>query len=402
MSEEEVATAGFRVYTTLDLELSAQAQRSVAEGVHSLEKQLHLPTSEHLEGALAAVDHSNGYIRALIGGRNYAQNTFNRILNMKRQVGSTFKPLVYLTAFSKGRDPNGIPYGPGHPIEDAPWELSYDRGKQTWSPNNYEKEFLGWISFRAALSQSINVATARLGIEVGIPEIAKTAQALGVESELPLVPSLSLGVAELSPVELLRVYATIANHGIQDELTVIRGITFDNGMSYARFVYHPKEVFASAPVDLLTDMLQSVFLEGTARPAAQLGFDRPAAGKTGTTSHHRDAWFAGFTPQLTTVVWVGLDQDSTSENKRVLLTGASSALPIWVTFMKEALSGEPPLSFPSNPQLTSVRIDRRTGKKALPDCPDSQTTVEKYWTENEPRSLSCEALWPPSVSKSSL
>lgn len=405
MSEEEIIRAGFRVYTTLDMTMNSAAQRAVAQGISQLEKRLKLTEKERLEGALAAVDHNNGYIRALIGGKNYAETTFNRILNMRRQVGSTFKPVVYLAAFQKGLDPQGVPYGPGHPIEDSPWTLTYDQKRQSWTPRNYDKEFKGWVSFRTALAHSINTAAAKLGVEVGLDQVIATSRALGIEQDLPKVPSLSLGVAELSPVELLRVYATIANHGVQDELTVIRGITHDNGSQYARFIYHPKEVVPPGPVDLLTDMLQDVFISGTARDAVKMGFERPAAGKTGTTSHHRDAWFAGFTPQLTTVVWVGADLDigipaaekeKKKEKARIVLTGAGSALPIWVQFMKEALEAEPPTPFPVSNHLTSVRIDQMTGRLATSDCPNPQTAQEKFIIGQEPKDSSCERAWPSS------
>lgn len=408
MSEDEIMQAGFKVYTTLDPYRNSLAQQAVTQGLANLEKQLKITAK--LEGALAAVDHSNGFIRVLIGGRNYSQSTFNRILNMKRQVGSTFKPIVYLTAFQKGSDPNGVPYNPGHPAEDSAWKYVYDKGRQTWAPKNYEKEFLGWTSYRHALAHSVNTVTAKLGVEVGIDRIAETAKKLGVQSTLPLVPSLSLGVAELSPVELLKVYSTLANHGTQDELTVIRGITQNDDTQYMRFIYNPKEVFPAGPSDLVADMLTEVFLEGTATSAKRMGFDRPAAGKTGTTSHHRDSWFAGFTPQLTAVVWVGVDQDREPEktdgktpqipsNKPGRLTGATSALPIWVDFMKQSLAGEPPAPFPVSSYLTSLRVDRKSGQAAKSDCPNSQVIVEKFVKGQEPRESTCENLWPPSQSE---
>ncbi len=395
MTEEEVTEAGFRVYTTLDLALNSSAQNAVLRGITGLEKKMKLGATDRLEGALASVDHTNGYIRALVGGRNYAESTFNRILNMRRQVGSTFKPIVFLTALQKGRDPKGVPYGPGHPVEDSPWTLVYDHGRQEWSPKNYEKEFLGWISFRTALSHSINTATARLGYEVGMENIISTARALGIETELPSVPSIALGVAELTPIELLQAYAIFANHGVQDELTVIRAITHEDGSDYARFVYHPKQVFNPGPTDLLTDMLQSVFTEGTAREAVHMGFDRPAAGKTGTTSHHRDAWFAGYTPQLTTVVWVGMDQPRA--DSKVKLTGANSALPIWADYMKKALEGEPPTPFPLSQYLSNVSIDSRSGLLSDGSCHPTQVITEKYEKENEPHSSGCSPVWPDSV-----
>ena len=408
-SEEEIMAAGFRVYTTLDMTMNSIAQQAVGQNVADLEKRMKLSPDDRLEGALAAVDHSTGYVRALIGGRSYGRSTFNRILNMKRQVGSTFKPIVYLSAFEKGKDPQGIPYGPGHPIEDAPWKLLFDKRRQSWAPKDYEKEMMGWISFRTALANSVNVAAAKVGLEVGLDSVIKTARTLGIESDLPKFPSLTLGVAELSPVELLRVYATLANRGIQDDLTVIRSITLENGSGFAHFTYQPKTVFPAPPIDLLTDMLQSVFIEGTARDAIKMGFDRPAAGKTGTTSNHRDAWFAGFTPQLTCVVWVGMDQDQKAKEgaakgkqSRVVLTGANSALPIWTTFMKGALAGNPEGSFPLSPDLVSVKIDKHSGKLASSDCPDSQTTVEKYTVGNEPTEKGCDPTYPPTVDESAL
>jgi membrane peptidoglycan carboxypeptidase len=333
---------------------------------------------------------------------------------MKRQVGSTFKPFVYLTALIKGEDPAGIAYGPGYPAEDAPWRLLFDRGKQSWSPKNYEKEYLGWITLRGALAHSINTVTARLGVQVGIENVIQTARRLGIESELPAVPSLSLGVAELSPVELLRAYAVIANHGIQDELTVIRAITQSDGTTYARFIYHPNQVIDPAPIDLLTDMLQSVFTEGTAKTAAAMGFDRPAAGKTGTTSHHRDSWFAGFTPQLTTVVWVGMDQtptggktsvngdDDEEDRPHIALTGGTSALPIWATYMQRALERDPPEAFPLSPYLTDVQIDLHSGKQAAMGCPSNQVIMDKYIRGKEPRDTACEPEFPPTVMHSDL
>lgn len=416
MTEENIAESGLRVYTSLDVSLNAAAQTSIVQGITQLENKLsHSPEGikERLEGALASVDHSQGYIRALVGGRNYSESTFNRILNMKRQVGSTFKPIVYLAALQKGLDKKGVPYAPGHPIEDAPWTLVFDRGKQSWSPKNYEKTFQGWISYRKALAHSINTAAAKLGWQIGIPSIIETARTLGIESDLPAVPSLALGVAELSPIELLRTYATFANHGIQEELTVIRAITQEDGTIFAHFVKHPKQVLEAAPMDLLTDMLQSVFTEGTAHGAMEsmnITFDRPAAGKTGTTSNFRDAWFAGYTPQLTTVVWVGTDQNhepveekshkkSNKARHSINLTGATSAFPVWVNYMKKALEGEPLLTFPPNDDLIDVSLDQKSGMRASTECPAMQVMTEKFIKGFDPEKTTCEPLWPSSEPK---
>ncbi|OFZ02522.1 MAG: hypothetical protein A2X97_07625 [Bdellovibrionales bacterium GWA1_52_35] len=403
-TEQEITRAGFRVYTTLDMVMNASAQKAVSSGVSEIGNKMKLPPTERLEGALAAVEHSTGQIRALVGGRHYAQSTFNRILNMKRQVGSTFKPLVYLAAIRKGSDAQGIPYGPGHPAEDAPWKLTYDKGRQEWAPRNYEKTYKGWISYREALAHSVNTVAAKLGYEVGIENIIQTAKDLGIESALPAVPSLALGVAELSPIELLKVYSTFANHGIQEELTVIRAIHQNDGSFFARFISRSHQAVEAGAADLLTDMLKTVVVRGTAASVRRLGLERPAAGKTGTTSDHRDSWFAGYTPELTAVVWVGLDQQALGEQKtpgkkkgpRIELTGSSSALPIWVNFMKEALAGKPETTFSVSDQLTTVLVDLKSGKQAQDQCPDLQTSLEPYWREHTPQLTSCEALWPAS------
>lgn len=399
-SEEEVSQAGYRVYTTLDTYLNAMAQEAVAENSAALEKRFNFPPRQRLEGALACADQATGFIRVLVGGRSYSQSTFNRILNMKRQVGSTFKPVVYLSAILKGEDANGVPYGPGYPVEDAPWSLKYDRGTQTWSPNNYEKKHRGWVQLRTAFANSINIVAARLGNEIGLDHVVQTARLLGITSDLPAVPSLTLGVAEMSPIELLKMYTTIAQHGTQNELTVIRGITERDGKGYARFMPQPKHVFEPGPADLVSNLLESVFTEGTARSAAQMGLDRPAAGKTGTTSNHRDAWFAGYTPQLTTVVWVGMDQVIPNTVPELpfnpTLTGTNSALPLWVNFMRKAHRGFPATAFAPSGYLVDLPVDRHTGNSAQSGCPPEQVVTEKFVLGHEPRTQSCEPNWPKS------
>lgn len=393
VAETEISDLGFRVYTTLDPVLNRLAQESVATGITRLEAQFGITDVGLLEGALVSVDPANGFVRALVGGKSYSRSTFNRILNMTRQVGSTFKPIVYLAALQRGEDDNGIPYGPGYPVLDQSWTYSFDQGRQSWSPVNYDKEFRGWISMKDSLANSVNVTTAKLGISIGLSNIAKLAHILGAPDKLPEVPSLTLGIAEMSPVEVALMYNTLANRGVKQEMTVIRGIAENNGSDYARFPTASEKALDSAQADLLTDMLTEVFKTGTAKSAAAWGFKYAAAGKTGTTSNHRDAWFAGYTPQLTTVVWAGLDAGG-SEQSKVPLTGAGSALPIWIEFMKGALSGLNEEQFPLPDDLNTVRVDRHTGQKAKEDCPDAQVTVEKYLKSFTPDEETCAPEWP--------
>lgn len=397
LTEPELIRSGFRVFTTLDLNLNQLAQKSVTEGVALLEKRLKIPPTLRIEGALACVEPHTGKIRALIGGRSYAQSNFNRILNMKRQVGSTFKPFVYLAALLKGTDSKEVPYGPGYPLEDTPWTLTYDHGNQTWSPKNIDHQHRGWISLKTSLAQSVNITTARLANEVGIERIQTVAHQLGIESKLPSVPSLSLGVAELSPIELLQAYATLANQGIREEMQVILGITQTDGTNYLQLSPSARPTVEPVAIDLLTELLEEVFKSGSARSAQNLGFIRPAAGKTGTTSNYRDAWFAGYTPQLATVTWVGADQSSLNPIPSFKLTGSNSALPIWADFMKKALQNEPALPLPENPLLVKVPIDLHTGQEASLECPQTQVSIEKYIPAYLPHLQTCEPHWPPSV-----
>jgi penicillin-binding protein 1B len=389
--ENEISELGFQVYTTLDLNMNQTAQEALQRGLTQLEANLKIPNSVELQGALAAVEPASGEIRALIGGRNYSQSNFNRILNMKRQVGSTFKPVVYAAAFRGSEDDRGNAYTPAYPLEDSGWKWNYDSNQPAWSPSNYEKQHLGWIPLKTALARSINTATARLAKRTGLARISETARDLGVETRIPEIPSASLGSVELSPIELLQVYMTLANHGLGDKPFVIRAIQNADGSEFFRNEYRAQQRLDAGVADMMTYLLQSVFEEGTATVARSLGFDRPAAGKTGTTNDYRDAWFAGYTPQLTTLVWVGLDQGLI---QKVKLTGAVAALPIWVDFMKRSLQFEPALPFAESDQLIEMRLDARSGQRAEDSCPESQVILEKVISGREPKKSTCLGEYP--------
>jgi penicillin-binding protein 1B len=386
--EQQISGAGLRVYTTLDPFLNTRAQEAVGKQVKALEERYSLEAGV-LEGALAAVDQQTGFLKALIGGRSYRASTFNRILNMKRQVGSTFKPLVYLTAFTDGEDKDGIPLGPGYPMRDEKFTYTFDEGRQSWSPKNYSKEFRGWIPIAEGLVFSINTIAAQLGISIGIEKVVETARAFGIESELPSVPSLALGVAELSPVELLGVYGTLAARGIRRNLTVLRIVTQDSGEVLYTAPAEVAKVWPSGPIDSLVEVMKDIFERGTARASSAMGWYRPSAGKTGTTSGYRDAWFAGFTPQLTAVTWVGYDKGGAGEGSKGRLTGAGAALPVWVDFMKSAHAVLPTVDFERSEVLEPIEIDLKSGAQAKRSCPEEQTAVYLYWTERAPDKRAC-------------
>ena len=404
--ESELPELGFQIYTTLDLGMNSAAQDSLQKGLKALESRLGIEGAVTLQGAVAAVDQSNGEIRTLIGGRNYAESNFNRILNMKRQVGSTFKPLVYATAFRQIRDPEGNAFTPAYPLHDEQWKWKYDSRQPAWSPANYENEEPGWIPLKTALAKSINTTAARVAKRTGLGPVAETAKLLGIETPVPEVPSVSLGSVELSPIEVLRAYMTLANHGLSDTPFVIQAILNADGSDFFRNEYRPKARIDAGIADMMTYLLQGVFQEGTAVSAQALGFDRPAAGKTGTTNDYRDSWFVGYTPQLTALVWVGLDQGlietalATAKKtrpklpRRIRLTGAVAALPVWIDFMKRALSYEPALPFPESEHLVEMRLDSYSGQKAEASCPESQVVLEKVIQGREPVRTTCLPGYP--------
>jgi membrane peptidoglycan carboxypeptidase len=408
--EKEISELGFQVYTTLDLNLNQAAQEALQKGLEALETKLGIRGAIELQGAVASVDQATGEIKTLIGGRNYAQSSFNRILNMKRQVGSTFKPIVYATAFRQIEDNNGNTFTPAYPLQDQEWSWKFNPNQPAWKPTNYEREKLGWISLKTALAKSINTTAARVAKRIGISNVIETAKLLGIETKLPEVPSVSLGSVELSPIEVLEAYMTLANHGKADQPYVIKAIQNPDGSDFYKSEYRPKPKIDPGIADMMTYLLQDVFTEGTASMAASYGFDRPAAGKTGTTNDYRDSWFVGYTPQVTSLVWVGLDQGliedalknapktgATKLPKKIHLTGATAALPIWLDIMKNGLKYEPALPFPESDQLVDVRLDIRSGQKAEGSCPESQVVMEKVIVGREPKRSTCLPDFPKDV-----
>lgn len=370
---------GLRVFTTLDLHLQRLAEEAVSRGLEQLERRypwLHQAAEEGdaVQACLLAVQPQTGFIRAMVGGRDYRVSQFNRCTQAARQPGSVFKPIVYAAALRATRD-NPRPLLPTTALEDAPFSWAYDN--KMWSPSNYNERYLGWVTVRTALEQSLNAATARLAFEVGLPEILATARDLGITSPLPAYPSVVLGSAETSPFEIAQAYAVFANGGVRTRPLALRRVTDRSGVSLER---RPIEVESVLPPDtafIVTHMLTGVLDRGTGARARKLGFLRTAAGKTGTTNDYQDAWFVGYTPELLAVVWVGFD------SRRLLgLSGAQGALPIWVEFMKRATSGLPASEFVPPPNIRLVRIDPQSGELATANCP--ATLLEAFYAGHVP------------------
>jgi penicillin-binding protein 1B len=333
-----------RIYSTLDAGLQRAAETAAARGLDRLEsRHRHLrrsPSGGRLQVALVALEPSTGAVRAMVGGRDYEHSAFNRVTHARRQPGSAFKPFVFLAALRRGPAGEVPLVTPASVVEDLPVELETPQG--LWAPRNFEDRYEGLITVREALERSSNVATVRLAQAVGPGNVVRTARDVGVTSPMRPVPAVALGSFEVTPLELAAAYATLANGGTPVRPHALRGVEGRKVTSPSPGAPRllPEETY------LLTHLLRGVVDRGTGAAARALGLGGALAGKTGTTNDARDAWFAGYSPRLVTVVWVGFDDGTPLE-----LSGAQGALPIWVDFMRAAASLEEPGEFTVPPTI---------------------------------------------------
>jgi len=360
---------GVKVYTTMNVNAQEAAQKASTEGVKGLEewykslKNKKEKEKKNLEVALISADPTTGYVEAMVGGRQFKRSQFNRAMQSRRQIGSIIKPAIYLTALESATD-NGRPYSPITLLDDTRFTHKYEG--QEWSPRNYEGKNFDMIPMYFALSRSLNTATAKLGLSVGINEIIETLSAMGLERTPETLPSLTLGAVELSPYEVLQLYTTLATLGTRRTLTFIRRVeSLDGDILYDHDIDETGILERDATA-VLVGMMRETLRNGTAKSSQKRGFKRPAAGKTGTTSDTKDAWFAGFTPLHAAVVWVGYD-DNTPHG----LTGASGALPIWLNYMKDYVDQFPPLDFNWPNGVVARDIDEVTQSAlGIPEDPE--------------------------------
>ena len=323
-SVEELRTAGLRVYTSLAPSVQALAEQAVSEGALKLEKDRGIQV-DSLQAATVILENDSGNVLAMVGDRRPHYPGFNRALEARRQIGSLVKPAVYLTALERAHQ-----YNLGTLIDDAPVREVTDDG-QVWMPSNFGNRSHGQVPLYVALSRSYNQATARLGLELGIENVRQTLRRVGVQASLPRVPSLFLGAAELTPFEVAGMFQTYANGGEDVELRTLLAVSDADGEHVQRFRRRANRGVDEVPAYLLRYGLEQVMREGTGKSAMRrLPNTVPFAGKTGTTNDYRDSWFAGFSPGVTAVVWIGRD-----DNQRTSLTGATGALSIWTEIMRK-------------------------------------------------------------------
>ena len=379
MNDESLKKQSVQVFSTLDLEMQDAAESSLANGLQAIDSEMQSVTHKKVQGCLIAVDPKTGAIKALVGGRDYSTSQFNRIQQAMRQAGSVFKPVVYAAAIEQ-RFAKRDSYTPATLVDDDPWVLKTE--KDTWEPKNYDNMYHGMVTLREALAESMNVATAKLAADVGFDKVAAYGKKMGFE-DVKDYPSIALGAFEVTPWQVASAYQIFANGGVKETLHTIQEIHNEKGSALDRgSKLKSEKIMRPQTAFFITDMMKSVITEGTASSMSSFGFKRPVAGKTGTSNDFHDAWFAGYTPDLVCVLWVGYD-DSTSLGK----TASDIAVPIWADFMRKATAKTSARDFAVPAGVVAVLIDPTTGKLATPECPE---THKEYFIQGTQPTELCE------------
>jgi penicillin-binding protein 1A len=388
---------GYRVYTTLDLDMQLAAERALAEQLERIESEeygsyhhltyqayldslytpgVKLTQTPYLQGGLITLDADSGYVRAMVGGRDFSHSEWNRVTQAERQAGSTFKPFVFSAALRAGRPAS-------HMIEDGPVSIMQN-DTMPWEPQNFDDRFYGPMTMRRGLALSRNLVAIKMGLELGVPAVVGEAQRYGLSTRLPRFNSVFIGSASVIPMEMASAYTAFATAGVQAAPVAILRVEDVDG----NIVWQP-QVRRTRVLDeergwLLTNMLTWVVDRGTATAAVRVrgGFRQPAGGKTGTTNDGTDVWFIGFTPEIVTAVWVGFDQP---RKIKANAQGGLLAAPAWAQFMNDVYERRPPPPDWVRPDgLELQRIDNTTGYLATDFCPRESVYFEWFVPGTEP------------------
>ncbi|MCU0588319.1 MAG: PBP1A family penicillin-binding protein [Syntrophobacteraceae bacterium] len=368
---EVLASEGLTIYTSLHPEMSLAAETAVQEGLRELERERPALEAEKergpLQAALIAVHPKTGAVLAMVGGRVYAESSFNRAIHASRQPGSAIKPFVFLSALDR--------LAPVSWLEDAP--AGFPTGGADWWPRNHDDRYRGRVMMRQALEESLNVPTVQLAVQMGLENIVTLLRDLGIRSPLEPQPSLALGAFEVTPLELASAYATLDNEGQKPFLLSLREVVGERGEVQRRSSVDLVSVTSPARAFIITDFLQGAMERGTAKSVKRLAGDFPCAGKTGTTTDYRDSWFAGYTTDLLVLVWVGFD-----DNRPTHLTGATGAGRLWARFISEVRPWMNPQPFRMVPGVVQRIICTETGQLATVGCRDKR--LEVFLSERVP------------------
>jgi penicillin-binding protein 1A len=364
---------GYTVYTTLDPYLQRVAEDSLETYLQQLEREENYPLTraayldsitagvdmepDYLQGAAVAIDPRTGFIKVMVGGRNFEESEYNRAIQASRQPGSAFKLFIYITALESGYSPSDI-------LLDTPLVVELPHG-EVYKPRNFTEKFHGAVSLRYALNESINVPAIKLLQKIGAPSVIGVARRMGIKSPLRPYLSLALGAQEVNLLELTTAFGVLAAGGVRAEPIAILKIEDRNGNVLEEHREYHEEVLSPDISYIITDMLKTVVDEGTGKTVRMMGLNIPCAGKTGTTDDYTDGWFIGFTPELAVGAWTGFDEKITMGRNR---TGARVALPIWVDIMRAAYSSRPAPDFLRPENITEAMICEESGLLATPYC----------------------------------
>jgi penicillin-binding protein 1A len=390
--------AGYRIYTTLDLDIQQAAERALEARLEAIESgadgkfphqtyRQYMDTrpetadagdrtpTPYLQGLVVTLDAKTGNIRAMVGGRDFEDSKFNRATQALRQPGSTFKPIVYAAALEAG-------YPLSYVMVDDPLSVEIDPLQDPWTPQNYDLEFDGPMTLRRALYLSRNIIAIKLGMEIGPDAVISEATKFGITTRIPPYPSIHIGSADVIPLEMIAAYTAFANLGTRTIPNSILRVEDRTGKIVWQPTVRSVAVMDTAHAWLMTDVLRDVVRHGTAVGSVGSRINFPAAGKTGTTNEGYDVWFIGFTPDLVTGVWIGFDQP---QKIKANAQGGVLAAPAWTAMMREVYERrELPVAWPRPDGLTALDIDKTTGYKATPFCPKDVHYIESFIPGTEP------------------
>ena len=394
----ELYTSGYRIYTSLDLDIQQAAERALEARLEAIEsgadgKFTHetyrqymdsradnnesnsRSTTPYLQGLAVTLEARTGYIRAMVGGRDFEDSKFNRATQALRQPGSTFKPVVYAAAVEAG-------YPLSHVMVDDPLSVELDPTEPPWAPQNYDLEFDGPMTLRRALYLSRNIIAIKLGMELGEQAVISEAGKFGLTTRVPAFPSIHIGSAEVYPLEMIAAYTTFANLGTRTVPNAVLRVEDRSGKIVWQPAVRSVEVMDTLHAWLMTDVLRDVVCHGTAVGSVGARINFPAGGKTGTTNDGFDVWFIGFTPDMVTGLWIGFDQP-----KKIKANAQGGVLvgPAWSAMMREVYerrSLPPAWSRPAG--LSALDVDKTTGYKATPFCPKDVHYIESFIPGTEP------------------
>ena len=394
----ELYTMGYRIYTSLDLDIQQAAERALEARLEAIEsgadgkfahetyrqfmdsrsdnaEDNNRTTTPYLQGLAVTLEAKTGYIRAMVGGRDFEDSKFNRATQALRQPGSTFKPIVYSAAVEAG-------YPLSHVMVDDPLSVELDPAEPPWAPQNYDLEFDGPMTLRRALYLSRNIIAIKLGMELGEQAVISEAAKFGITTRVPAFPSIHIGSADVIPLEMIAAYTTFANLGTRTIPNAVLRVEDRSG----KIVWQPPvrsiEVMDTLHAWLMTDALRDVVRHGTAVGSVGARINFPAGGKTGTTNDGFDVWFIGFTPDMVTGLWIGFDQP---RKIKANAQGGVLAAPAWTAMMREVYERRSVPSSWSRPAgLSALDVDKTTGYKATPFCPKDVHYIESFIPGTEP------------------